>query len=68
MKFATSSSNRFDTRGGARPASGSTTRVPTGLPGGTPYALVNLTMTQTGGGGYITADRDCTSAVNARFA
>jgi hypothetical protein len=68
MKFALSSSNRFDTRGGARPGSGSTTRVPTGLPGGTPYALVNLTMTQTGGGGYITADRDCTSAVNARFA
>ena len=24
-------------------------------------------MTQTGGGGYITADRDCTAAANARF-
>jgi hypothetical protein len=56
MKFATASS-RFDTRGGARPGNASTTRVPTGLPGGTPYALVNLTMTQGGGGGYITADR-----------
>ena len=57
MKFDTSSSNRFDTRGGDRPAARSVTRVPTGLPGGTPYALVNLTMTATGGSGYITADR-----------
>ena len=68
MKFATSSSNRFDTRGTPKPGSGSTTRVSTGLPGGTPYALVNLTMTQTAGGGYITAERDCDTARNARFA
>jgi hypothetical protein len=57
MNFATSANNRFDTRGSARPAAQSVTRVPTGLPGGTPYALVNLTMTETGGSGYITADR-----------
>ncbi|MEO5842728.1 MAG: hypothetical protein ABIQ73_05590 [Acidimicrobiales bacterium] len=67
MKFATSSSNRFDTRGGARPASDSTTTVVTGLAPGTPYALVNLTMTGTGGGGYITADRDCATARAAKF-
>jgi hypothetical protein len=67
MKFETSSSNRFDTRGGARPPSESTTTIATGLAPGTPYALVNLTMTQTGGGGYITADRDCTTAKGARF-
>jgi hypothetical protein len=57
MQFALSSSNRVDTRAGARPGSRSVTKVSTGLPGGTPYALVNLTMTQAGGGGYITADR-----------
>ena len=68
MKFATSSSNRFDTRGGARPLGDSTTKVATGLAPGTPYALVNLTMTGTAGGGYITAERDCTTARNSRFA
>ena len=67
MKFATSSSNRFDTRGKPIPAAGSTTKVLTGLPGGTPYALVNLTMTQSAGGGYITAERDCATATSERF-
>ena len=68
MKFGTASTPRFDTRFGAKPGSGSLTTVPSGLPGGTPFALVNLTMTRSLGGGYLTADRDCASAVNARFA
>ena len=68
MEFATSSNNRVDTRVGPKPQAGSTTRIPTGLPGGTPYALVNLTMTQSDGGGYITAERDCATATAARFA
>ena len=68
MKFGTASTTRFDTRLGAKPASGSLTTVPTGLPGGTPFALVNLTMTRSLGGGYLTADRDCASAMNSRFA
>jgi hypothetical protein len=66
MKFGSASSNRFDTRGKAMPTAGSTTRVPTGLPAGTPYALVNLTMTQPTGGGYITADRDCATATRVK--
>jgi hypothetical protein len=68
MRFDTASTNRFDTRGGARPGSGSLTTVPTGLPAGTPFALVNLTMTGGLGGGYLTADRDCGTAFANRFA
>lgn len=47
----------LDTRGGARPAAGTITRVATGAPAGTTAALVNLTMTDATTAGYITADR-----------
>ena len=66
MKFATSASNRVDTRAGAKPVGGSFTKIPAGLPRGTPYALVNLTMTQAAGGGYITADRDCDTVASVK--
>ncbi len=62
-RFATGGAYRFtltpnvrtDTRSGPKPTARSKVRAATGLPAGTPYALVNLTMTQAGGGGYITA-------------
>jgi hypothetical protein len=68
LRFDTAATNRFDTRAGAKPGSGSLTPIPTGLPAGTPFALVNLTMTRALGGGYLTADRDCGTAFANRFA
>lgn len=62
-RFATSGAYRFtltpnvrtDTRSGPKPVARTKVRAATGLPAGTPFALVNLTMTQAEGGGYITA-------------
>jgi hypothetical protein len=68
MKFAIGATPRFDTRGGIRPGALSTTTIPTGLPPGTPYALVNLTMTASAGRGYITAERDCATATSVKDA
>lgn len=57
LRFRTSPNNRTDTRSGPKPGTRAVRRVATGLPAGTPYALVNLTMTRSDGGGYITAGR-----------
>lgn len=54
-RFTLTPNVRTDTRSGAKPAARSKIRATTGLPAGTPFALVNLTMTQSAGGGYITA-------------
>lgn len=50
---------RLDTRSstGTPPAAGSITRVDTGAPAGATAVLVNLTMTDGTGAGFITADR-----------
>jgi hypothetical protein len=66
MKFAIGATPRVDTRGGVKPTAFSTTKIMTGLPAGTPYALVNLTMTESAGRGYITADRDCATATSVK--
>ncbi|HEV8295678.1 MAG TPA: hypothetical protein VGQ20_00225, partial [Acidimicrobiales bacterium] len=47
----------LDTRGGPMPPGGTKTNVLVNAPAGTDAVLVNLTMTQSPGGGYITADR-----------
>ncbi len=47
----------LDTRPGAQPAANSIVRVNPGVAPGTTAALVNITMTESAAGGYITADR-----------
>lgn len=47
----------IDTRTGARAARNSVTTVQSGVPAGAAAVLVNLTMTDAPGGGFITADR-----------
>jgi hypothetical protein len=50
----------LDTRPGAQPAANTIIRVVPDVAPGTTAALVNITMTESGAGGYITADR-CSS-------
>jgi hypothetical protein len=57
LSFTPVSTARFDTRSSGRPAANTIRKVTTGLAPGTELALVNVTMTQSDGGGYITADR-----------
>jgi hypothetical protein len=47
----------LDTRPGDQPAANSIVRVTPGVAPGTTAALVNITMTESATGGYITADR-----------
>jgi hypothetical protein len=72
LRLSVTSPNRaLDTRGGAKPADGSVTKVFTGAPQGTTAALVNLTMTEATAAGFITADKCSTlqpgSSSNGNF-